>query len=58
MQSLYGVEETTTVNDPADYRLPYGMSTKTDSEIMYARYQNLKKVSYGAIVRLGAGFYG
>ena len=45
-------------NDTVDYYLPYKLVFKTDNEIMLDRYKKLVKVSYGPVIRLGAGFYG
>lgn len=58
LQSNFFDNQETLVNDMADYKLPYTLVSKTDDLIMAVRYQNLVKQSYGAIVRLGAGFYG
>lgn len=41
------------INDPDDFSLPYKYSGRDDTEVMFRKYQNLQKTSYGYIVRLG-----
>lgn len=50
--------QTVTVNDMADYQLPYRLVSFTDNAIMLDRYKRLVKQNYGAIVRLGTESYG
>ena len=42
-------------NDPEDFLIPYKLCGKVDKEILKAKYMQLRKASYGHIVRLGIG---
>ena len=40
-------------NDLEDFKLPYRLQSRTDLEVMKARYKKLIKSTYGYIVRTG-----
>lgn len=40
-------------NDPEGLIIPYRLVSRTDREVIEAKYMRLRKASYGYIVRLG-----
>lgn len=50
-------ERTQYENDLEDFKVTYTLQSKTDTEVMQRRYQELTKSTYGYIVRLGIRVY-
>lgn len=44
-------------NNLEDFKLPYSLQSRTDTEVMQRRYQELVKNTYGYVVRLGIRKY-
>lgn len=43
-------------NDPDDFKLPYRLQSRTDTEVMMDKYNRLRKATRGYIVRLGIAY--